>query len=72
MRKKNRSGMKKTIGLLCLLCMFVSSLFAGCKTEAGKDKKEDNKEQADLEAIENCGERLRECQGTPWERMRSS
>lgn len=55
MRKKSRMGIRKTTGLVFLLCMLLTTLFAGCKKESYVEKKDDVQEQLsqeELEAIE--------------------
>lgn len=55
MRKTNRNGMKKITGLLFLLCMLVSTVFAGCKEQSESKQKEETQQPTDeagLEAIE--------------------
>ena len=55
MRRKNRNGMKKITGLLFLLCMLVSTVFAGCKEQSESKKKEETQQPADVAGLEAIG-----------------
>ena len=55
MRRKNRNGMKKITGLLFLLCMLVSTVFAGCKEQSESKQKEETQQPADVAGLEAIG-----------------
>lgn len=55
MRRKNRNGMKKITGVLFLLCMLVSTVFAGCKEQSESKQKEETQQPADVAGLEAIG-----------------
>lgn len=52
MKMKNRSGMKKIAGVLFLLCMLVSTMFAGCKAKSDAKQKEEAQQPTDADGLE--------------------
>ncbi len=70
MRKKNHSGIKKSVGLVFLLCMLVSTMFAGCKTQSEAEKGNESQNQmdsVDLDAIDKLWDVLSGASGNSFE-----